>query len=183
MGTLVGDHPMGRCWEHPGKVCALCGDPSPSPSARPGSRRATRSRQACRAARSRCRTSGDCTHEGHPCVQGHCRIASRVARSHRSASRAPALGDAGAARVPVVDEDRREPGVRVHRRRDTTDVPAITRGDQRQQADRGVLGGVDRARHVARSYAGTVQDGSGDRPPDGLGLELDRRQRQAGPRR
>ena len=90
----------------------------------------------------------------------------------------PAFGDAGAARIPVVDEDRGEPGVGVHGRRDPTDVPAIARGDQWQQADRGMFGRVDRARHISRPDAGPIQDPCGDRPPDGLRLELDRRKRQ-----
>src|SRR5258707_2357573 len=56
-----------------------------------------------------------------------------------------ALGEPGAAVVPVVDEDGELPGGRVPGRRDPADVPAVARGEQGQQADRGVLGRVGRA--------------------------------------
>src|SRR3954465_8059305 len=37
----------------------------------------------------------------------------------------PALGDADAARMAVIDEDRRPTGIRVDVRRETADVPAV----------------------------------------------------------
>ena len=39
------------------------------------------------------------------------------------------------------------------------------RGHQRQQADRGVFGGMDRARYVPWSHGGTVEHAHRDRPP------------------
>src|SRR5664280_2152379 len=60
----------------------------------------------------------------------------------------PALGEPRAAGVPVVDEDRRAPGVLVQRGGDPADVPAVAGREQRQQADCGVLGGVRCAGNV-----------------------------------
>ena len=90
----------------------------------------------------------------------------------------PALDDAGAARIAVVDEDRAEPRVRVQRRRHAAHVPPVARGDQRQQPDRGVLGRVDGAGQIARGDRGPVDDRLRDRPPHGLRLEVLRRERQ-----
>src|SRR5581483_9884140 len=47
--------------------------------------------------------------------------------------REPALGDADAAGVPVVDEDRRQSRVRVDVRREAADVPAVAHRPERQQ--------------------------------------------------
>ena len=74
----------------------------------------------------------------------------RWSRGSRSATpraaRKPALGEAGAAGVAVVDEDGQQAGVRVQGRRDPADVPAVAGREERQQADRAVLGGVRGAR-------------------------------------
>src|SRR3954468_6779853 len=43
----------------------------------------------------------------------------------------PALGDADAAGVPVVDEDRRPAGVRMNVRRQSADVPAVAHRPER----------------------------------------------------
>src|SRR6478672_3337705 len=53
--------------------------------------------------------------------------------------------DPDAPRVPVVDEDRRAPGLRVEVGRQAADVPAVAHGQQREHGDLGVLGGVQRA--------------------------------------
>src|SRR6478672_11304881 len=50
-----------------------------------------------------------------------------------------ALGDADAAGVAVVDEDRRAAGLEVEVRREAADVPAVTHRPQRQQGDQRVL--------------------------------------------
>src|SRR5207247_8588438 len=60
----------------------------------------------------------------------------------------PAFGDPRAARVPVVDEDRTGAGVGMERGRHAADVPSVARRDERQQPDRGVLGGMGRPREV-----------------------------------
>ena len=48
---------------------------------------------------------GDCTHDGQPVAHSHAAIASRVAPSQRRSRAEAAFGEAGAARVAVVDED------------------------------------------------------------------------------
>ena len=93
---------------------------------------------------------GDCTHDGQPPRTRTRRSRRGSRRSQVRAAREPALGEAGAARVAVVDEDRGQPGVRVQRGRDPADVPAVAGGDQRQHPDRRVLGRVRRARDVGR---------------------------------
>ncbi len=55
-----------------------------------------------------------------------------------------AVGEAGAARVAVVDEHGGETGVRVQRGRHAADVAAVAGRHQRKQADGGVFGGVQR---------------------------------------
>src|SRR5699024_6918723 len=54
----------------------------------------------------------------------------------------PALGEAGAARRPVVDEDRRLAGVLVPGGGEPAGVPAVAGGQQRQPGDGRVVGGV-----------------------------------------
>src|SRR5438067_9967194 len=54
-------------------------------------------------------------------------------------------GDAHAARVAVVDEDRRTPGLGMEVCRQPTDVPAVAHRDQRQDGDLRVLDRVQRA--------------------------------------
>ena len=77
-----------------------------------------------------------------------------------------AVGDAGAARMSVVDEDRRRAGLRVQVGGQAADVAAVGGGQQREQADHGVLGRVQRAQQV-----GSVRRLGGD-VPDRLGLEV-----------
>src|SRR5690606_24289026 len=81
------------------------------------------------------------------------------------------LGEAGAARVTVVDEDGGQQRVRVERHRDTADVPAVARREQRQHADRGVLRRVQGAAEDLRVDPGPVQLVLGDRPPHGAGAQ------------
>ena len=67
----------------------------------------------------------------------------RRAEPLRRAAKAP-FGEPGAAGVAVVDEDRRLLRVVLAGRGDAADVPPVADGEQRQDADRGVLGGVQR---------------------------------------
>src|SRR5919198_5393368 len=55
-----------------------------------------------------------------------------------------AFGDADAARVAVVDEDRRPPGLEVEVRREAADVPAVAHPPPRQERDQRMLGRVQR---------------------------------------
>ena len=88
---------------------------------------------------------GDCTHDGHPSSQGH--PADQLVRGAHVPGRLGEreLGDAGAARVAVVHEDRGVAGLRVQRHRHAADVPAVADREQREQPDERVLGRVDRA--------------------------------------
>ena len=96
---------------------------------------------------------GDCTHDGQPSAHAQAAIASRVARSQSRGRAEAALGEAGAARVAVVDEDGEPAGVGVQGGGDAADVPAVAGGEQRQQPDRRVLGGVRGARAGRRRPA------------------------------
>ena len=91
---------------------------------------------------------GDCTHDGQPSSHGHAATRSSVARACRVGRVERELGDAGAARVAVVHEDRRLAGLRVHRHRHAADVPAVADREQRQHADEPVLGRVHRAEQL-----------------------------------
>ncbi len=82
-----------------------------------------------------------------------------------------AFREARAARVAVVDEDRGQQGVGVQRDRDASDVPAVAGGEQRQHADRRVLGRVEGAAEDLRVDPGPVQLVLGDRPPHGAGAQ------------
>ena len=92
-----------------------------------GSGRAGPRPRPCRAARCRCRTSATGRTTGTRRAVARPAIASRVAVEPRRRPAIAALGEAGAARVPVVDEDRRQPGVRVQGGRDAADVPPVGR--------------------------------------------------------
>ena len=89
---------------------------------------------------------GDCTHDGQP--------SRALARLDRRRRRLPprrdlpeaAVGESRAAGIAVVDEYRRQAADRTDRRRHPADVAAVAAGDQRQQADRRVLGGMQRPR-------------------------------------
>lgn len=73
-----------------------------------------------------------------------------------------AFGETGAAFVAVVHEHREQARIGVQLRGDAADVPAVAGGEQRQQADRGVLGGMGCASEVdARFREGaTAEAGS-----------------------
>ncbi len=146
-------------------------DRPPSPDSGPGGAR--RARPARRARRRAPRTApalssgalplphlGDCTQDGQPVRHSQSRIAARVAASQRPSTACPRSAKPGAAGMAVVHEHGGPPGVRVQRRRHAADVPAVADREQRQQADRGVLGGVQRARHARRR-----QPGGGERRP------------------
>ena len=124
---------------------------------------------------------GDCTHDGQPVRHSH-DVDRLAGRAQPVGERVvAALGEPGAAGVPVVDEDRRPAGVRVQGGRHPADVPAVAGGEQRQQPDRGVLGGVRRARHVGATSRPTSSSAScGERVPDGRGAQLARGQVQRG---
>ena len=62
-----------------------------------------------------------------------------------SSGREAQLGDARPARVAVVDHDGGQPGVVEERGGDAAHVPAVADGEQRQDPDGGVLGGVEEA--------------------------------------
>ena len=98
---------------------------------------------------------GLCTHDGQPAVHGQrCSRSGRVLDPVFEAIEPP-LGDADAARVAVVDEDRRAPGLVVDVRREAADVPAIAHRPQRQECDQAVLGRVQRAeelRHLLEAF-------------------------------
>ena len=88
---------------------------------------------------------GDCTHDGQPDSHGHSPI-SRCASPTSASNVAEALRVMpDAARVAVVDEDRRAAGLRVEVGRQAADVPAVAHRQQRQHGDLRVLGGVQRA--------------------------------------
>ena len=92
---------------------------------------------------------GDCTHDGQPLSHGHS-LTSRWASSTSALERLEAAaGDADAAGVAVVDEDRRHAGLRVEVGREPADVPAVAHRQQRQHGDLRVLGGVQRAEQLA----------------------------------
>ena len=101
--------------------------------------------------RCRCRTSGTGRRTGSRSRRRTSAIASRVAPQPRARRPVRPLGEAGAAGMAVVDEDGRARSVSgCSGGGQAADVPAVAGGDQRQQADRGVLGGVQRAGHVGR---------------------------------
>ena len=81
-----------------------------------------------------------------------------------------APGDADAAGVAVVDEDRRRAGLVVDVGREAADVPAVAHRDQRQHRDLAVLGGVQRAeQHLARQRR---RHPVADHVPERLGDEV-----------
>ena len=73
----------------------------------------------------------------------------------------PALGDPDAARVPVVDEDRRPAGLEVEIRREPADVPPVAHRPERQHRDQRVLGGVKGAEQPWTASLPVSIDGSG----------------------
>ena len=150
--------------------------PGEVPAGRPPSRTSSRRRpRACRGARCRCRTSATGRTKGSRRRRGSPR---RRTRRPQPGGRGavPALGEAGAARVPVVHEDRGLPGVGVQRCREPADVPAVARREQRQQPDGGVLGGMRRPGDVPAATPGRGEGLLGQRPPDRTGAQGPRRQ-------
>ncbi len=98
---------------------------------------------------------GLCTHDGQPAAHGQ-RCRRRVVSSTQSSKRSkPRSVMPDAARVAVVDEDRRAAGLVVDVRREAADVPAVAHRPQRQERDEAVLGGVERAeelRHLLETF-------------------------------
>src|SRR6185436_6293374 len=82
-----------------------------------------------------------------------------------------ALGDADAARVAVVDEDRRRAGLEVDIGREAADVPAVAHRPEREQRDHRVLGRVERAEQPSLRVEVFGHPGLWYEP-DRLGLEL-----------
>ena len=68
-----------------------------------------------------------------------------------------------------MDEDRGRPRLRVHRRREPADVPAVAGGQQRQHPDARVLGRVQGAGQVSGLQARRLTDLLRDCPPHGGG--------------
>ena len=64
-----------------------------------------------------------------------------------------ALANARAAGCGVVDENGGPAGVHVKQRGESTQIPAVAGGDERQQSDGGVLGGVQGAGAVLFGHA------------------------------
>ncbi|ASR00274.1 hypothetical protein CGL27_22810 [Streptomyces sp. 11-1-2] len=91
-----------------------------------------------------------------------------------------ALGEARATRMPVVHEDGRQQRVGVQRDGHPADVPAVTGGEERQDADRGVLGGVQGAAEGLGVHPGLLELVVGDRPPHGPGAQGARRKVELG---
>jgi hypothetical protein len=60
------------------------------------------------------------------------------------------VGEPGSTGMPVMHEHRWRSGVRMQRRGDATDIPPIAGGDQGQQADGGMFGGVECSRPRGR---------------------------------
>ncbi|RSS41670.1 hypothetical protein EF902_22415 [Streptomyces sp. WAC05858] len=91
-----------------------------------------------------------------------------------------ALGEARATRMPVVHEDGRQQCVGMQRDGHPADVPAVTGGEERQDADRGVLGGVQGAAEGLGVHPGLLELVVGDRPPHGPGAQGARRKVELG---
>ena len=146
-------------------------------------RRAGRRRRACRAGGSGCRTSatGRTTGSRRRSSQRGSRRGWRVSQAARRV--VAALGEAGAAGVAVVDEDREPAGVRVQGGGDAADVPAVAGREQRQQPDRAVLGGVRGAGQVAAGEPRLGERVVGHRPPDARWCAASARAGRAAPRR
>ena len=111
---------------------------------------------------------GLCTHDGHPARHGHRSSSRAVSRDPVGEAVEAALGDPDAARVALVDEDRRQAGLLVDVRREPADVPAVAHREERQQRDQRVLGGVERRderRHHVDPVAAGSRPGRTRRPP------------------
>ena len=117
---------------------------------------------------------GDWTQEGSPRRTGSRRAGARVADPALELVVA-ALSDPDAARVAVVDEDRRAAGLEVEVRREAADVPAVAHGPERKDGDHRVLRGVQRAEQLRQRSRPSSCSVGGD-VPDRLGLERRRGQ-------
>ena len=91
---------------------------------------------------------GEWMHDGQPDSQGHCSMTSRVARHKIFYHLVAVFGDADPSGVAVVDEDLGLACVRVQRCRYAADVVTVAHGEQRQDANGGVLDGVESAGQV-----------------------------------
>ena len=141
--------------------------------------RAAGPRRPCPAARCRCRTSATARRRGtRLALAGRDRLSGRA--QPLLGCVVPALGEAGAARLPVVDEDRQSTGVRVQRRGDPTDVPPVAGREQRQQPDRGVLGRVRAPGTSAGPRPASAIAASESVSPDRPGAQLSRGGRSSG---
>ena len=118
---------------------------------------------------------GDCTHEGQPFSHGHSPMRRCASSTSASKARIAAPRDADAARVAVVDEDRRAARLRVVVRRQAADVPAVAHGQEREHGDLRVLGRVERAEELVERQLGG-DDRLGQLVPQRLGGERGRRQ-------
>ena len=103
-----------------------------------------RARLPCRESRSGSRTSATGRTTGSRSRRGSRRGARAVSPTQPSIWSNPRRGS-HAARVAVVDEDRRPPGLVVEVGREPADVPAVAHRPERQQRDHRVLGRVERA--------------------------------------
>ena len=110
---------------------------------------------------------GDWTHDGQPPSQGQVVTSSRGGLDVALEPGERELRDPGAARVAVVDEDRRLQRCRVQRHRDAADVPPVADREERQQPDQRVLGRVHRTEHLVRLDPGADQLEVRDRVPAG----------------
>ena len=123
---------------------------------------------------------GDCTHDGQPSRTRRTRSL-RVASATRR-SRPAALGEPGAARVPVVA--RRRSGAPVSGCSAVETPPMSQRShvaNKRQQPDRGVLGGVRGAGQRRPAPISAAREPVvGDRPPHRPGPQLSRTGRSSG---
>ena len=131
---------------------------------------APRSHPPCPVVRCRCRTSATARRTGSPCRHSHASMAAAVASHQTGELPEPPVGESGTPRMAVVDEDRRQP-VWPDRRRHPADVAAVAAGDQWQQADRRVLGGVQRAGNTKRLNAVVLQCLRSDRAHHGHRVE------------
>lgn len=76
------------------------------------------------------------------------------------------FSEAGAAGMPVIDEDRDPTGIGVKTGGDAAHIPPIAGSEEREEADGGVLGGVRRTRDVLERQPGLGKLLVRHRPPD-----------------
>jgi hypothetical protein len=88
---------------------------------------------------------GDWTHDGQPLSQGQPARSAAVSPTQPSIWSNPRRAIPDAARVAVVDEDCRAPGLVVEVGRKPADVPAVAHRPEWKERDHRVLGRVERA--------------------------------------